>query len=58
MLALAGVLPTGGLMLLVLQTSVELNDSVVSLLQPLATAVKAALIPYSLAIFEPRSPRT
>jgi hypothetical protein len=58
MLALAGVLPTGGLMLLLLQTNVELNDAVVSLLQPLATAVKAALIPYSLAIFEPRVPRS
>lgn len=52
--ALAGVLPTGGLLMMMLQTCSDVPDAVGELLQPLAVAVKAALIPHSLAILAPR----
>lgn len=52
--ALAGVLPTGGLLLMMLQTAIDVPERVVPLLQPLAVAVKASLIPHSLAILERR----
>lgn len=52
--ALAGVLPTGGLLVMMLQTCSDVPDAVGELLQPLAVAIKAALIPHALAILEPR----
>lgn len=51
--AAAGVLPTGGLLLISFQTSVVVTPEIAEMLRPLATSVKATLIPYSRSIFPP-----
>lgn len=51
---LGGVLPTGGFLMVMIQSTDDVPDRVVQLLQPLAVAIKAALIPHSRAILVPR----
>lgn len=54
LVALAGVLPTGAMLLLILQARIEVPERAVFFLQPLGVAVKAALVPHALSIFGER----
>lgn len=51
LVALAGVLPTGDVLMLILQARVAVSEEIAELLRPLAVGIKASLIPYSRTIF-------
>lgn len=58
LVALAGVLPTGSMLMLILQARIEVPERAVFFLQPLGVAVKACMVPHALTIFGQRSGST